>query len=143
MSIVVTQHYLIFVLLSGVQPLLLILPWTTIAQGLMRAFLVIPANPATNCVLCLTKAPKRLLPYALFFQRSEPALNHAILFRRIGRNKLLREPIKATCIPKTPTLEDQPIVTAYNGHCTIWPQCPEPCQARHFERPFRFISPSA
>jgi hypothetical protein len=36
-----TDRYRLFSMsLGGAQPLLLILPWTTVAQGLMRAFLV-------------------------------------------------------------------------------------------------------
>ncbi len=76
-------------LLGSAQPLLLILPWAAIAQRLVGAFLVIPHNPLLNGDTRVRKAPKLVLPHAFLLQRSEPAFNESILFRRIWRNELL------------------------------------------------------
>ncbi len=48
-TIPVTDRYRLFLMrLGGAQPLLLILPWTPGAQGVMGAFLVLPPYPLPN-----------------------------------------------------------------------------------------------
>lgn len=100
--------------------------WTTIAQCLMRPFRVIPVNPCADRVLRLGKCPKRLLPDALLFQRSEPPFNHAILLGRVGRNKFLLQPIQPTGLPKATALEDQAVITTDDGNITMWLERPKP-----------------
>lgn len=129
--------------LGSAQPLLLIVPWTTVAQGLMGPFLVIPPNPLRNGSPCIGETPKLVLPDTFFLQRSEPALNQSILFRSVQRNELLWQPVEPTRVPKAPTLKDQAIITAHNWHLATWSQGAKPCQARHFKRPFRFVCPPA
>ncbi len=114
-----------------------------VPQGLMRALRVIPLDPPPNRLVCFLKRAKLLLPHTFFFQRSKPALNEPILFRCMGRDEFLRQAVKPTRLPKAPTLKDEAIITTHNRHLAIWPQRPKPCQARHFERPFCFIGPSA
>lgn len=53
-----------------------------------------------------------MLPDTLFFEASKEPFDHPILLRRIRRDEFLLELVVATGLPKQPTLEDQPIVTA-------------------------------
>ena len=105
--------------LGGEQPLLLILLRTVIAQGLMRTFGVVPMDPCGNALLGFYERVELVLPHTLLLQRAKPALDQPILFRCIRRNKLLRQPIKPAGIVKPPTLKDQAIVTANDGHLAV------------------------
>jgi hypothetical protein len=91
--------------LRGEQSLLLILTWAAIAQRLVGAFHVIPYNPLPNGGARVGKTPKLVLPHTLLLEGAKPPLDESILFRRIRRNKLLRQPVKPTRVPKAPTLK--------------------------------------
>ncbi len=56
--------------LRGEQPLLLILPWTPGAHGVLGAFRVLPAHPLPNSGTRRSKAPNLLVPH-----RTPPARN--------------------------------------------------------------------
>ena len=65
-----------------------ILDRAPIAQGLMRALLVVPLHPVPDDASCLVKRLERLLPDALFFETAEEPFDDPILFRRIRRDEL-------------------------------------------------------
>ena len=65
-----------------------------------------------------------MLPDTLFFETSNQLLNDAVLFRRIGRNELLLQPIISAGLPKSPTLENEAIVAAQD-RCAHRPDCPK------------------
>ena len=73
---------------------------------------VVPVHPVPNDPPRLLKRLERVLPDALFFQTPKEPLNQPILFRRIGRNELLLQPIVSTSLAKPMTLENQPVIAA-------------------------------
>lgn len=72
----------------------------------MWALSVIPRTPRTNRGVCLGEIVKGVLPHAFFFQAPKEALNHPILFRRVGRNEFLLQLIELARHTKAPTLDD-------------------------------------
>ena len=78
----------------------------------MGSFLVVPVDPVPNDPPRLLKRLARVLPDTLVFQTSKAPLTHPILFGRIGRDKLLLQPIVSTGLPKSATLENQPVIAA-------------------------------
>ena len=115
-----------------------ILDWASIAQGLMRALLVVPLHPVPDDASCLVKRLERLLPDALFFETAEEPFDDPILFRRIRCDELLRQPIIPTGLAKPPTLEDEAVVAPQDWR-SYRPQRPKPGETGRFDRPFRLF----
>jgi hypothetical protein len=71
--------------------------WAPKAQGLMRAHLLVPADPRGDAPARRPEAREQGLPGALFFKAPEEALDDAVLLGRVGRDELLVQPVGATC----------------------------------------------
>ena len=67
--------------------------------------------PADGCLL-LRNATEALQPDALILHRSEHPFDNSVLFRRIGRDELLTQPIILHHLSVRSGHEDQPIVAA-------------------------------
>ena len=89
-----------------------ILDRAPISDGAMGPFFVAPVNQVSNDPPRLLKRLERVLPDALFFETPKKPFNHPILFRRIGRDELLLQPIVSTGLAKPTTLEHQPVIAA-------------------------------
>ena len=118
-----------------------ILDWASIAQGLMRALLVVPLHPVSDDASCLVKRLERLLPDALFFETAEEPFDDPILFRRIRCDELLRQPIVPTGLPEPPTLEDQAVIAPQDRR-PYRPERPKPGQAGGFHRALGLLGPT-
>ena len=81
----------------------------------MRAFLLVPLDPAPNDPPRLLKCLEHVLPDTLLFQAPKEPFEHPVLLWRIGRDELLLQAIVATGLPKPPTLEDPTIVASMHG----------------------------
>src|SRR5438046_10422874 len=105
----------------------------------MRAPLVVPADPPPHGAAGLDEAREAVLPDALFLQATEEALDHPVLLRGIRRDELLAEPVVATGGAETPALEDETVVAADDGRCSIGPQRAEAIDAGFLERALSFL----
>ena len=76
----------------------------------MRAAVVVEADPVADSARRVLDAVEALAMNALFFQRPDHALDHAVLLRAIRRDKLLLQAIAANQRGVFPASEDQPVV---------------------------------
>src|SRR5262245_38522518 len=96
-----------------------------IAQCLVWALFVVPADPRGQLTPRVVEAGEVVLPDTFFLQAAEEALDDAVLLWRVGRDELLGEPVVATRCPKPPALVDQAVVRADDGGGPGGPQRPE------------------
>ena len=108
----------------------------------MRALFVVPPHPVSNDAARVVERLKHVLPDTVFFETAEEPFDNPILFRRIGRDELLLQPIVPTRLPEALALKDQPIVAPEDGRLH-WTQRPEALQTRRFDRPFRLLRSTA
>src|SRR5262249_34314904 len=73
-----------------------------IAQCLVWALFVVPADPRGQLTPRVVEAGEVVLPDTFFLQAAEEALDDAVLLWRVGRDELLGEPVVATRCPKPP-----------------------------------------
>ena len=78
-----------------------------ITQRLMRARVVVPADPAHQLPASVLEADEVVLPDAFLLQASEEALDDAILLGRVGGDELLSQAVIATRRPEAAALIDE------------------------------------
>jgi hypothetical protein len=100
---------------------------------------VIPFKPLSNGSTGLGKALEIVLLDTLLFQAAKKALNDAVLFRRVGSNKLLAQAVVAAGSAKAPALKNESIFASHHWGRTVRPQCTETRQARFLERELGFL----
>ena len=84
------------------------------AERLMGTMLVAPVDPLADRHACLDVLGEVVLPDALLFQRTEEALDHAVLLGCVGRDELLRQPVVAAGDAEAACHEDEPAIE-YDG----------------------------
>lgn len=104
--------------------------------GESRSAFALPNDPPR-----LFESLKHVLPDTLFFETPKEPLDDPILRRRIGGDELLLESIIPTGLPKSPTLEVQPIVTAQN-RCAHGTERAKSLQTGGFERSLDLLRPT-
>src|SRR5215813_14283293 len=114
----------------------------SIAQRLVRARLVVPADPRPQLAPSVLEAEEVVLPDTFLLRAAEKALDDPVLLGRIGGDELLGEPIVPTRRPEAPTLIDQAIVGADDRRGPHRAQRAEPVQARLLERPLSLLGPA-
>jgi hypothetical protein len=92
-----------------------VLDRTQVTEGTVRPPLVVPLDPVPNGPARLLKRLEGVLPDTLFFETPKESFNDAVLFRGVGRDELLLQPVIPTGLPEPPTLEDQTVVAAEDG----------------------------
>lgn len=107
----------------------------------MGPFLVVPVQPVPNDSSRLLERLERVLPDTLLLQASKEPLNDPILFRRIGRDELLLQPIVSTGLAKSATLENQPVIAAEDRRPS-WPERAEALETGGFDGAFGFLRPT-
>src|SRR5262245_66614348 len=100
-----------------------------IAQRLVRALLVVPADPRAQLAPRVVEAGEVVLPDAFLLQTAEEALDDAVLLRRVGRDEFLGQPIVAARRPKPATLIDQAVAGANRRRAACQPQRAAPFPA--------------
>ena len=109
----------------------------------MRPFGVVPLNPVRNSYTSFSEVAEIVLPDTLLFEATKEPFDNAVLFRRVGSNKLLAQPVIATCSAKSPALENQSVVGTHHGGRAIRAQGTETSQAGFFQRPLSLLGPTA
>ena len=92
---------------------------TQVAEALIRAFLVVPADPVADRSPGLREILKQMLPYALLLQAAEEALDHAIQLRGVGGDELPAETVAPEVRSEPATLEYQSFVAPENGSVSL------------------------
>src|SRR6266581_4999483 len=114
-----------------------------IAQRLVRALLVVPADPRTQLAPGVFEADEVVLPDAFLLQAAEEALDDSILLGRIRCDELLHKPVVSTRRAKASTLIDQAVVGADDRRSAARAQGAEPFQTGLLERPLGLLRPPA
>src|SRR5262245_10641367 len=73
-----------------------------IAQRLVRAPLVVPADPRRELAPSVLEADEVVLPDTFLFHAAEEPLDDPVLLRRVGGDELLGEPVVPTRRPEAP-----------------------------------------
>jgi hypothetical protein len=68
----------------------------SIAQRLVRALLVVPADPRTQLASGVLEADEAVLSDAFLLQAAEEALDHPVLLGRVRCDELLHESVVST-----------------------------------------------
>src|SRR5215813_2716972 len=68
----------------------------SIAQRLVRAHLVVPADPGTQLAPGVLEADEVVLPDTFLLHAAEEPLDDPVLLRRVGGDELLGEPVIPT-----------------------------------------------
>jgi len=108
----------------------------------MRPFLVVPLQPVSNGEASFLKRLKDMLSDTLFFETAKEPLDDSVLFRRVGCNKFLPQPIVPVGLAKPATLTNQPIVTA-EDRCTHGTERAEPLETGRFHGSLGLLGPAA
>lgn len=108
----------------------------------MRASLVVPRNPTGYCPFRFLEAREIVLPDAFLLQTPEEALDHPVLLRRVGRDKLLLQVIIFACLPKPATLKNKSVVVAENRALPWISQRAESSDTGHLQGSLRLVRSS-
>src|SRR5215831_7162671 len=114
----------------------------SIAQRLVRACLVVPADPGTQLAPSVLEAEEVVLPDTFLLHGAEEPLDDPVLLRRVGGDELLGEPIVPPRRSAAPTMACSIIVGADNRRGPHRAQRAEPVQARLLERPLSLLGPA-
>lgn len=93
----------------------------------MRAFVVVELDPVADCSGRVREAFEALPVDALFLQRSDQALHHTVLLRRMGRDELLTQAIAFDQGRVLPRREDEAVVAAKQERFIDFAQCAKAC----------------
>ena len=114
----------------------------SIAQRLVRACLVVPADPGTQLAPSVLEAEEVVLPDTFLLRAAEKALDDPVLLGRVGGDELLSQAVIATRRPEAAALIDEPVVGADDWRRPRWAQRAEPCQTGLLECPLGLFGPS-
>ena len=78
----------------------------------MPSFPIVEFDPPADDIICLLDIFEVVMPDAFFFDRSEESFDHSVLFRGIGCDELLLEPVCFDGLRKRPTAKDQAVVAS-------------------------------
>src|SRR5215831_2277468 len=112
-----------------------------IAQRLVRARLVVPADPLPQFPPGVVKTDEVMLPDAFLLEAAEEALDDSVLLRRVWGNELLGQSVVVTGRPEPPALIDQPVIGPDDWRGPRRAQRPESFQTRGLERSLRLLGP--
>jgi hypothetical protein len=88
---------------------------------------VVEADPVTNDTACVLQGLESIPMHALFFQRPDHALHHAVLLGRVRRDELLTKTVAAHQGGVAATGKDQAVVGAKQERCGHASECAEAC----------------
>jgi hypothetical protein len=78
----------------------------------MWASVVVKADPVSDCAGCMLDAVEALAVNTLLLQRSDHALDHAVLLRAVRRDKLLPQAVAANKCRVFPAGKNQTVIAA-------------------------------
>lgn len=107
----------------------------------MGPFVVVPADPVPDRSTCLIEVGEQMLPDTLLFERTKEPLDHAVLLRGVGSYELLAQSIVPERGPEPPALEDESVVTPYDGRLPLGSERAEAGNAGFLECAFSFLGP--
>jgi hypothetical protein len=115
--------------------------WGCGIRAIDAVAVVVSLHPVPDDLSRLVESLKHLLSDALFFETPKEPFNDPVLFRRIGRDECLLQPMIPTRLSELTTLEDQAIV-APEDRGADGSQCAEPCETGRFHRPLCLLGPT-
>lgn len=86
----------------------------------MRSPLIVVVDIVRDGHESLVLADKAVMPDALFLERAEKPLDHAVLLQRVWRYVFLHQPILLNDPHELCGTKDQPVIAAY-GQRPRWP----------------------